>query len=232
MNLKRCPKCGETKPLSEFYKKKGGRGGVCGRCKTCILIERADYRAENRERLRVEQAEYRAQYPDRRKAADAKYYVAHKDEKLAANAKWRIKNPDKVKILSARYRTAHLEKERERSTRNYAENPRKARAATARWHAANPEKEREHKNNRRARKQNAEGYASAEQIIARCQLYGQLCYLCGNPAEAVDHVIPLSAGGSNWPSNLRPICKRCNSVKGAKWPYVFPSTTRGVGLCA
>jgi 5-methylcytosine-specific restriction endonuclease McrA len=28
-------------------------------------------------------------------------------------------------------------------------------------------------------------------------------------------VIPLSVGGTNWPANLRPACRSCNSAKGA-----------------
>jgi len=41
------------------------------------------------------------------------------------------------------------------------------------------------------------------------------CYLCGGTAEALDHVVPLARGGSNLPDNLKPICRHCNSRKGA-----------------
>jgi 5-methylcytosine-specific restriction endonuclease McrA len=44
----------------------------------------------------------------------------------------------------------------------------------------------------------------------RCQWPG-----CNNPATTVDHVIPLSAGGSNDPHNLRASCGGCNSRGGA-----------------
>jgi 5-methylcytosine-specific restriction endonuclease McrA len=39
---------------------------------------------------------------------------------------------------------------------------------------------------------------------------------CLNPATTVDHVIPLSAGGTNHPSNLRAACRGCNSRGGMK----------------
>ncbi|NAE18264.1 hypothetical protein GUJ16_13385 [Enterococcus hirae] len=43
--------------------------------------------------------------------------------------------------------------------------------------------------------------------------------MCGHPASEIDHVKPLSRGGSAWPANLRPACRTCNSKKRARWPY-------------
>jgi 5-methylcytosine-specific restriction endonuclease McrA len=60
---------------------------------------------------------------------------------------------------------------------------------------------------------NAAGNATPTQLKARWDFYGGLCYLCGLIATAMDHVIPLNKGGSNWPANLRPACKKCNSQK-------------------
>jgi 5-methylcytosine-specific restriction endonuclease McrA len=36
---------------------------------------------------------------------------------------------------------------------------------------------------------------------------------------AVDHVKPITKGGSHMPANLRPICGPCNSLKHNTWPY-------------
>lgn len=35
-NTKQCTKCGETKPLSEFYKRKASKDGLASRCKECV----------------------------------------------------------------------------------------------------------------------------------------------------------------------------------------------------
>lgn len=59
----------------------------------------------------------------------------------------------------------------------------------------------------------APGNPSNEAILARIAFYGTKCWMCGGPYEALDHVIPLSKGGTNWPANLRPACKSCNSRK-------------------
>jgi 5-methylcytosine-specific restriction protein A len=44
------------------------------------------------------------------------------------------------------------------------------------------------------------------------------CYLCpggGTPDDLVDHVVPLSAGGTDDRSNLRRICRACHNRKTA-----------------
>jgi hypothetical protein len=71
---------------------------------------------------------------------------------------------------------------------------------------------------RRRRERMAQGIATAQQIAARVAYYGGLCWMCREPYAAIDHVKPLSKGGSNWPANLRPACWSCNSRKGARWP--------------
>lgn len=44
--------------------------------------------------------------------------------------------------------------------------------------------------------------------------YDHLCGYCGSsPADALDHVVPLSRGGSHSIGNLVPSCRSCNSTK-------------------
>lgn len=42
---------------------------------------------------------------------------------------------------------------------------------------------------------------------------GSRCYLCGGKATQVDHVVPVIQGGTDHPSNLKPICWPCNRAK-------------------
>jgi 5-methylcytosine-specific restriction enzyme A len=39
------------------------------------------------------------------------------------------------------------------------------------------------------------------------------CYICGGPANEVDHIIPIRRGGTDDLSNLRACCKPHNSGK-------------------
>ena len=89
----------------------------------------------------------------------------------------------------------------------------------AEWLKANPELDHVRHTRRRARKVGAKGEATVEQTVARWDYYGGLCWMCGIPATCTDHVKPLTKGGSNWPSNLRPACGSCNARKGSRWPY-------------
>jgi hypothetical protein len=45
---------------------------------------------------------------------------------------------------------------------------------------------------------------------------GMPCVICGRPSDTIDHIIPISRGGTNDPSNLQPMCHWCNSTKGTK----------------
>jgi 5-methylcytosine-specific restriction endonuclease McrA len=84
------------------------------------------------------------------------------------------------------------------------------------WARANPDKILAKMQRRRARHKEAEGRASGEAIAARIAFYGGRCWMCGEDADTLDHVIPLARGGSNWPANLRPACRRCNRQKGTR----------------
>ena len=53
--------------------------------------------------------------------------------------------------------------------------------------------------------------------VYRSQPKTGICHICGLPgADTRDHVIPLNAGGSNDPSNIKPAHRACNSSKGVK----------------
>jgi 5-methylcytosine-specific restriction endonuclease McrA len=86
----------------------------------------------------------------------------------------------------------------------------------------NPEKakmiDRVKRENRRAHKQGSEGsytQKDIQQIFAQQQ--GTCAYCHQQLTEYhIDHVVPLSRGGTNWPDNLALACSACNLSKGAK----------------
>lgn len=79
-------------------------------------------------------------------------------------------------------------------------------------------------NNRRARQKSANGRFTAKDWNSRLDYYGGSCIYCGSSEQIeVEHRIPLSRGGTNWPSNLAPACKSCNCKKGTKTEFEFKS---------
>lgn len=77
--------------------------------------------------------------------------------------------------------------------------------------------------NRRARLAGAPGTHTREDIL---KLFDNQDGLCNNPAckvglvqgYHVDHMVPVSRGGSNDPGNLQLLCRSCNDSKGTKTP--------------
>ena len=58
------------------------------------------------------------------------------------------------------------------------------------------------------------GYGRKWQRLRKMKLARRpMCECCGSPANEVDHVIALSAGGTNEMDNLQSLCKSCHSRK-------------------
>lgn len=72
-------------------------------------------------------------------------------------------------------------------------------------------------NNIRALKIGAVGTFTKEEWIEMCRKHDNRCVACNVQGQmTVDHIVPLSRGGSNDVSNLQPLCKSCNSKKGIR----------------
>jgi len=93
------------------------------------------------------------------------------------------------------------------------------------WRANNPDKVRAIGHNQRARKHSAKGTHTASDIRAIYAHQNGRCYYCGQKVGEdyhVDHVVPLSRGGTNDPSNLVIACTHCNLSKNDKLPHEWP----------
>lgn len=104
------------------------------------------------------------------------------------------------------------------------------RAQNRKWHQENKpwmdEEKREYLNawrrnhDRRAESHRrrvlieAAGTWTISEWMELCRAYDYKCLACGSLDITVDHVVPLSQGGSNTIDNLQPLCQSCNSKKG------------------
>ena len=103
-------------------------------------------------------------------------------------------------------------------------NPDKAKDCYKRYYLKNKEKFREKVRNRAARSSGAEGSHTQADVVSLLASQSGKCVYCRvsfGPKYHVDHVVPLSAGGSNDKTNLQILCAPCNLSKGAKHPIEF-----------
>lgn len=166
MDTKPCFKCGETKPLSDYYTHKRMADGHLGKCKDCTK-------------------------------RDARLRYEEKREAINAYDRMRNKLPHRVARDKARENLPH------RKTSKQARNVK-----------------------RRAIKRNAKtgDRRAIAAIYKRAASKASIkCYLCRNRIPIgkrhVDHIIPLSKGGSHSPENLAIACAFCNVSKGNKPPH-------------
>lgn len=73
---------------------------------------------------------------------------------------------------------------------------------------------------RRTRKTKAGGSYTESQWYKLCECYDFRCLRCNKQFSfkelTLDHVKPVSKGGSSFIWNIQPLCSRCNSKKGRK----------------
>ena len=149
-----------------------------------------------------------------------KSYILHRNKRLKAAHERYKSDPEKGRAIAQRSRLAHLEKYRQRTRDWRAKNPEKTKV----WRETNPEKSRAIVRNRRARKAAADGTHSKEDIGQIRKMQKDRCACCMMPLKRkghVDHIKPLSKGGSNWPCNLQILCAPCNQTKNSRDPIEF-----------
>lgn len=122
---------------------------------------------------------------------DAKKYLneynrRNKEKRTRQSVEWGRKNKDKRKIIKDRWR---------------AKNKERTNFLSRLYHY---------------RKKHAVGNVTFEQIKYLYSRFSSCAYCGKNKPNTIDHVIPLSKGGTNNIDNLIPVCVNCNSKKGNK----------------
>ena len=237
---KLCPKCGGTKPTTEFSKHVRARDGLQPHCKSCNHAASAAWYSANREKVNAAAVAWRAASPEKAKAANSAWEAANREKRNAAaaaryvtnadeindrRAKLRAANPEKFNAAATAWRNVNLEKARAIGVSWQASNREKVRASNTAWAAANPEAKRINRQNRRARKIESGGRLSQGLAERLFKLQRGKC-ACGCKQSLgtdyhLDHIMPLALGGTNTDENIQLLRSTCNQQKHAKHPVDF-----------
>ena len=130
------------------------------------------------------------------------------------NATYRTDNLERLNAYGTVWRAANPEYNRE----HYAANTEKDNARNAAWRANNPERLKVTHAVHRRRLRVAEGSFTREEVETLLVNQGNLCAYCGEELKIyhLDHVKPISKGGSNYIRNIVAACPLCNMSKGDK----------------
>lgn len=195
-----------------------------GHCKPCTNARSAAWKKANPERAKENKAAWLAANPERNKENRAAWLETNRD---IANAKSRANkkaNPEREKANYAAWKAKHPEIGKARSAAWRAANPDREKSNHKAWRAANPEAYKIHNQNRRALKVGNGGVLSKGLSAKLFKLQKGKCACCGIPLGDkyhLDHIMPLSLGGSNTDDNMQLLRQRCNNQKHAKHPVDF-----------
>lgn len=197
---KKCCRCGDVKPLAQFYPHKETRDRANSSCIVCDQTAAATWRAEHPEYA-------------------AKQWAENRDQMSVAHRSWReakvAENPDFMKLRHHRY---------------YEANPsirEKAVARAAAYNKAHPEWRRLISRasgaKRRAQKAGVAATLTTAQVSETFAAFNHACAYClrTDAKLTIDHVIPLSRGGAHTQENIVPACQPCNSRKHARGPLAM-----------
>ena len=95
--MKKCTKCNVDKPLNEFYKHKTHKDGLKHKCKECLKKFQKNYRQKNKDKIREYSKQWKKDNPEYQKQWSKKnktYNKVNKEKKYQANKKWYKENKE------------------------------------------------------------------------------------------------------------------------------------------
>lgn len=224
--LKTCTSCGIIKEFNEFHHLRRSKDGYNNRCKQCLSEKEGwNYKAPIRNGMK--QCRKCKQYFP----ATLEYFHKHGSGVAGLNPKcksciaekskiYRSKNKDKIYIQIRDWQKKNPEKCKARTKRFKDKNPEKVAEAQRKYDLMHIDKVRIKRKKAstkwRQKFLDAEGYFTHDDIIALLISQDGRCSYCGitlYDLYTIDHIMPLSRGGSNWPDNLALACDHCNKSK-------------------
>lgn len=150
------------------------------------------------------------------------YCGSHKTQINERSKQWRKDNPEKYKDAKRKWEKENREllNYRKRTKQKTEADKKRTNANGRRWAAKNKGKLKAKAARRRTNETKSGGNFTGAEWNSLCDAYKNKCLKCGKTFPrgklTADHVLPIVMGGDSNISNIQPLCKSCNSSKGAK----------------
>jgi 5-methylcytosine-specific restriction endonuclease McrA len=226
---KRCTSCKKIKCTGSFHRHKRCKDGLNTQCKACVNAVNKQYKQEHSEYYREYTKTYQQEHSEERREYKQAWYQANKERYKEYAQRKRRKAPPKQrqkrnkmtreqrKLRKKAYRESCAEQIRTYNQAYYRSHEEYNRNRRKLYLQSHPEKFKVYYNVRRTRKTQAGGSFTFQQWEELKVYYSHTCLCCGRQEPditlTVDHVTPISRGGTSNIDNIQPLCLSCNSSK-------------------
>jgi 5-methylcytosine-specific restriction endonuclease McrA len=184
------------------------RGCRCDECRAAKRESARTYYLANREATIARAKAYAEANADRVRETKATWYARNR-EKIAEAARSRTEEERAARAARERqFRIENPGRMQERRRRHYERHRESIIARAVEWRRSPAGK---------AYTQHRRGVPLTDAAVSYVGLIAaDPCVYCGGSADSVDHIEPISAGGTGDWDNLAPACRSCNASKKAK----------------
>jgi 5-methylcytosine-specific restriction endonuclease McrA len=241
--MKVCNQCKIEKSLSEFHNHSRNKDGHARICKPCKSANDNVYRLAHLEQIKIRQRKWYEQHPEHCAAKRKKYYKDNKEHILIKTKEWQDAHPEwrltwkkqwnsvynhRPDIVESKSQWAKDKRNRNKSEtlkqeKEYRDANKERILRINQTYRRTPKGKLSGKNCcHRRRALIGDSPSITEKQWEKVLLSQDVrCNSCkrkfgSNLKPTMDHIIPLSKGGSHSFENIQALCKKCNSTKSAK----------------
>lgn len=180
-----------------------------------VLEQNRAWARANPDKVKEYERTKRERHADAIRERDRVYYLLNRQRIIDRATQWKRDHPEETRahgrLAHERHREERNAYAREYARRMRSEQPELLRARFAAW-AASPRGRAWFAGNRSRRR----GVPYTPEALEWLEsLVDPECTYCGQPADSIDHIVPVSKGGTGDRDNLTPACMTCNRRKGS-----------------